>query len=122
MRCIFKAARDEDLYGEWSSTVETFTFLGTRAETLRYLTETQPADEAEARLARADKTGTSVLGFATEGDTHPHDLPGAWEDTGLIVEQRGLLPRDRMSDFLRSYRAVGGPDYTLLEPLDDDTN
>jgi hypothetical protein len=120
-RCVIKAAKDRDLYCEWSSIVEAPTFIGTRAEITEYLARKSTAALTEQRLARADDCGTSLLGMVEYGDVDPSDLDGAWGDTGLIVEQRGFLRRDRMAAFLEAY-AVDDVDtaYGLLDPFEDD--
>lgn len=119
-RIIIKAARDRDLYVEWSSVVEAPTAIGTRAEMLDYLTRYGEgrSDPAE-RLDRADATGTSAL--RDPMSTYDGPLDGAWEDVGMIVEQRGWLLRDRFADFAEKY-AGGDLDgaYALLEPFEDD--
>lgn len=110
---IMKAAKDRDLYCEWSSIVESPTFIGDREATRKRF--------GEARVARADEHGTSALGFFSSGDYPPSELDGAWEDTGFVVEQRGWLPRARVPEFLE---ALLGDDqekaYALLDPFEDD--
>jgi hypothetical protein len=109
-----KAAKDRDLYCEWSSICDSPTFIGDR--------EAMRKRFGEDRVARADEHGTSLLGFATRGDYPPSELDGAWEDTGLVVEQRGWLPRGRVADFLEAFLADGeAKAYALLEPFEDDT-
>lgn len=119
---IIRADREHDLYVEWSSIVEAPTFIGTRAEMLRYLTPRSDPNEPglnlgrrhtdpEARLRRADETGTSSLPDP-EYDGPPF---GSWDDKGFIVEQKGWLPRER----LYAYLTADDPD-NLLEPFEDD--
>jgi hypothetical protein len=124
VQIIVKASRQEDLYVEWSSTVDGPTFVGTRAETAAYLAATGPAgptDPPENRLARADATGTSAKSASGGVAT------GAWEDTGFIVarddvkvgDQFGWLPRGRLAAF--AHAAARDDDqaaYALLDPLD----
>lgn len=112
---IIKVARDVDLYMEWSSIVEAPTFVGNRAETLAYLTrQSDPRlrDEYQppARLARADKTGTSAF-----------EMGCGWDDSGHIYQQQGVLPRARFEAFARA--AVADDIATmdaLLDPFEDD--
>jgi hypothetical protein len=110
---IIKVARDVDLYMEWSSIVDAPTFVGTRAETLAYLTrQADPTlrDEYQppARLARADRTGTSAFAMGSD-----------WNDTGHIYEQRGFLPRARFEAFARAAAADDeSAMLALLDPLD----
>lgn len=120
---IIKAAKDLDLYCEWSSIVDAPTFVGTRAATLAYLTEeygnTTQVDTPEVWLARADAAGTSAIEDPhAPGYTGP--LTGAWDDTGFIVEQRGWLPRASLARFLQLILDddVVAAAYALLEPLD----
>lgn len=113
--CVIKASKDRDLYCVWSSIVEAPTFIGTRRELLRHL-----GPRAEERLTRADQLGTSMLGWDTPGDSPTSHLTGSWEYGGLIVEQRGTLPRDRMADFLTAYESDPEASYGLLEPFEDD--
>ena len=98
-RYILKCDRDTDLYVEWSTVVDNVTRVGTREQCIH------DGIEAE-RLARADKTGTSVVRFWTEGDGY-HE--GSFEDEHLLVrncqtiDDHGgmLLPRDRLLDYAR---------------------
>lgn len=120
---IIKAARDRDLYMEWSTIVDGPTFIGTRAEILAHLErapDRRPADVPEVRVRRADETGTSA-----KPDPHAPGysgpLDGAWDDTGLIVEQRGWLPRARFAEFLDAYLADPEKAYALLDPFDDES-
>lgn len=116
---IIKAARDRDLYMEWSTVADGPTFVGTRAEILAHLEYAgrQPADPPEVRVQRADATGTS----AKPDPSTPNDKPiGAWDDTGLIVEQRGWLPRSKFGDFMQACaRDNESAAYKLLEPFED---
>lgn len=116
---IIKAARDRDLYMEWSTNANGPTFVGTRAEVLVHLdlAGRQPGDSPELRLQRADATGTS----AKPDPGTPGDKPiGTWEDTGLIVEQRGWLPRSKFGEFMQACaRDDETAAYGLLEPFQD---
>lgn len=108
---IVKASPDADLYLEWSTIVEAPTFIGTRSETLEYLARSNSvSDPPEARLARADETGTS-----TKDD---YAWFGAWTYAGFIVDQRGVLPRSKLGEFALLYAADDEACYALLEPFD----
>lgn len=88
---VLKADQNRDLYVEWSTIVDDATFIGTREEILTYLQTERPSSgihAPEARLQRADETGTSCL-WRVAG----HAPTGAWGDTQLIVRQHGLLRR-----------------------------
>ena len=125
MGIIVKADRDRDLYMEWSSTVESPTAIGTRAEMLDYLTHHQgflggPADSPEERLARADENGSSTTPDPlAPGYTGP--LDGNWDDSGFIVEQCGWLPRARLAEFLDAMQVDKQQAFALLDPFDDDS-
>ncbi|REH18306.1 hypothetical protein BCF44_13661 [Kutzneria buriramensis] len=124
MQIIVKAARDQDLYVEWSSNVDGPTFVGTRAETAAYLASTGPtgpSDSVEDRLARADRTGTSAKSMPGEVPT------GAWEDSGFVVARDdvevgtpfGWLPRGRLGAFAHACARDDAPAaYALLDPFD----
>lgn len=112
---IVKATPDADLYIEWSTIVEAPTFIGTRAETLEYLGLPSPSvsDTPEERLARADETGTSAKG--------DYAWFGSWTYDGFVVEQRGVLPRSRLSAFAVLYADDDPAWLDLLEPFDAET-
>lgn len=106
-RFILKTAPQVDLYVEWSTIVDDATWVGTRAEALRQFDR--------PRIDRADQTGTSEL----------QGRLGAWDDEALIVQQRGLLDRDKLSEYASVLLANVDPDGTeeahkLLRPFDDD--
>lgn len=116
---IIKAAKDRDLYLEWSSVVEAPTLVGTREEILNHLNTPRPGqywatpEENEARLARADANGSS--GFPPFDD-------GAWNDSTLMYQQQGLLPRYHLATLADRIIAGDGKYEVadLLTPLDDD--
>lgn len=121
-RIILKATPDQDFYVEWSTIVEAPVFAGIRERMLEHLREdnpdiqSNPIAKAEARLRRADETGTSAAG--------PYSWFGAWDedDNGLIVEQRGVLPRHRLYLFTRFWLyGSGSREFALdlLEPFED---
>lgn len=97
---IIKVSRDVDLYMEWSSIVESPTYIGRRADLAAYLAEpvatwegtcTPSTELVEQRLERADRLGSS--GRSPFGCR--------WDDHGEIYEQRGWLPRANMETFAR---------------------
>jgi hypothetical protein len=103
-RQIIKVSREDDLYVEWSSVVETATFVGDRQGTREYLNEAVrgeiwPRPEAiEAWLIRADETGSSAL----------LPLGYTWDSPGPIYRQQGVLPRPALPEFAR--RLLASPD------------
>jgi hypothetical protein len=98
-----KSAPDEDLYVGWSTMCEQPAMVGTRAEFLAF------GIEAE-RLDRADTKGTSFLDSEV----------GAWDDSGLIAEQRGLLPRRHIGAYSKLWLDGRHEEaYALLEPFED---
>lgn len=118
---VMKIDRERDLYVIWSSVVESPAYIGTRAEVAVELERDTPRGYAplpgnspEDRLARADATGTSAM-----YDSPPFD--GAFDDSGMIVEQRGWLPR---ADLGRFVDAVIADDmdaaYGVLQPFEDE--
>lgn len=117
-RYVIKASRDRDLYVEWSEEVDAPTFIGNRVEMLDHLTceHGQPFTQLE-RVRRADEVGTS----AQRDPLSPnwaYPLTGEWSDTGLIVQQRGWLPRDRFAQFLDAYLLDPDEAYKLLDPFE----
>jgi len=111
---VLKATPDRDLYCYWSSVVEAPVFIGTRAEISAHLVQGSANPEVEARMARADRVGTSALYF----DTDPQD--GAWESTGFIYQQQGFLPRSRLAALLDMLAVDERADATdLLDPFED---
>lgn len=93
-RTIIKVAKDRDAYIEWSSVVEAPVAFGTREDFLTYR-GAEPRGWIASRFDRADQCGTSAMFF---GWLPPEQQEGGWEDPGLIYMQRGVLPRNRMSD------------------------
>lgn len=107
--------RDSDRYVYWSEMCEAPHMHGDRWTVAQYLLRYESYGDrpaVEARLARADESGTSSLnGF--------YD----WGDDTLIVEQRGLLRRERLWEFCEAY-CSGDPArrdewLDLLEPFLD---
>jgi hypothetical protein len=125
-RFIIEADPDVDLYCEWSSIVEAPTWIGSRSELVGYLAEhsfdgsgdckAMRPEDIEERLARVDETGTSIA-FRIG----PH-AEGSWGDTGLIYQQQGVLPRNRLAEFLQRFldnRPADVDVSDLLDPFED---
>lgn len=103
---VIKPDRDQDCYVVWSHSCEAPSFAGTRARMLA-------ADCPESRLRRADETGSSFM---------PGEPGCWWDDTGLIAEQRGWLPRASLLAYATAYLENRMSDaWDLLEPLDGTT-
>jgi hypothetical protein len=86
---VIKPDRDGDEYVLWDFEWDRPTACGTRAEMAQHLTELAglwPVDAEslpEARLARADANGSSMIPYQW----------GWWDDAEFIYEQRGHLAR-----------------------------
>ena len=98
-RFIIKCAPDADLYMEWSTIVESPTWIGKREELEAYLLQSAARDGSEdevvrERITRADTFGTSAL-YPRPNAT----ADGGWDDDGQIVEQQWWLPRSKFYDF-----------------------
>ncbi|MEX5712277.1 hypothetical protein AB1484_29345 [Parafrankia sp. FMc6] len=96
---IIKVSRDADLYMEWVHTADGPGRIGTRAEILAILPAhfhdecpSCQCNSAEARMARADETGSDFRG----------DHATVWDDNGLVVEGRWWLPRENFEAFARA--------------------
>src|SRR2546421_449164 len=104
-QAVVKAAKDRDLYLIWSSIVDNAIWVGTRAELLDYLWRehrmahpdcTPNAGSApEDRVARADRTGSSMIAPAVYG----------WDDEALTVMEGSppdgwyQIRRDRLVEY-----------------------
>lgn len=87
---IIKPERGRDCYVIWSTIVESVTAMGDRAQTQEYLQSRpsrvqwdDPVHGPEARIRRADETGTSDMSVSE----------GSWNDEWLMAEQ-ARLPRE----------------------------
>jgi hypothetical protein len=102
---IIKPDRDKDFYVGWSHVCEMPAWCGTSAEAIA---EGCPP----SRLRRADENGTSMK------DSFGCD----WDDSGLIAEQRGYLPRARIGAYAVAW-LDGRQDeaFDLLEPFEGET-
>lgn len=111
---IVKASPDEDFYVMWSEIVEAPTAAGTRAEleAIGYFT---PADVAPERFDRADQHGTSAAAPAGGKIYRFYE----WTDKGMIYQQQGWLPRERLKELCDRLAADQSVD-DLLEPFEDD--
>lgn len=99
---LIKCRREEDFYIGWSEIVEAPTWYGTAAEARK-------KGYTQDRIDRADKHGTS-------------SLPGFydWNDSGMIAEQRGFLPRRYLRAYVLLYDANQlQAAFDLLEPFED---
>jgi hypothetical protein len=106
-----------DLYVYWSTVVEAPLFWGDAAELTEYLVENgekkpeYSRPEIAQRIARANQNGSSAIGFRF----------GYWDDTHLIYQQEGMLPRSRLHDFLASFNEEKQTfDTSMLEPFEDE--
>lgn len=117
---VIKCDRETDRYVYWSEMCEAPHLRGTRAQVIAYLhryesygeLDATGMDFIEARMKRADETGTSSMcGF--------HD----WDTDSLIVEQRGVVRRERLWEFSGAYCAQDPARrdewLDMLEPFSD---
>lgn len=124
---ILKADRDHDLYCVWDSTVDAPTVAGTREEIAEWTFEDTATirqsksewesawirERVEKRLTDADEFGSSAY----------RPYAHRWGED-LIYEQRGILPRDKLYDFLMFFLERRGDgtdeefDISLLKPRD----
>lgn len=97
---ILKADPDRDLYAVWADGPE---YAGTRADIAAYLAARmdQTADDIEARLARADATGTSAIHLG-----NPSRPYGDWDQDEITVDA-GALSRAQLAAYLDIYLASG---------------
>ena len=98
---LVKCRREDGFYVAWSDIVEAPLWCGNRAQAAEY-------GYTEERIARADEFGTSSMRRWY-----------AWDDNGMIAEQRGFLPRR----YLRAYALLYAHDelqgaFDLLEPFE----
>lgn len=102
---LVKCRREDDFYVAWWDVVEAPLWCGNRAQAAEY-------GYTEERIARADEFGTSSM----------HRWY-AWDDNGMIAEQRGFLPRR----YLRAYALLYAHDelqaaFDLLVPFEHGTD
>lgn len=121
---VVKCDPTEDLYLVWNRVADGPEFVGDRMALMQYLGSgrTEPTQNGEEtiqeRIRRADTTGTSC-----RPDPNPnvsvYPLDGSWEDSGFVYDQRGWLPRERLSDFARAI-LDNQDELVYLDPFDDD--
>lgn len=121
---VMKVDREQDLYVEWSTVVDDILYIGTRAWMLEHLTNEIPAgytpqqgNSPEDRLARADEVGTTAKWY------EPPPYNGAYDDTGMIVQQLGFLARGDLGKYVAAHLAgdvVAA--HALLAPFEDDND
>ncbi len=114
---IVKPERETDFYVGWSTNSESPVWWGTHVQAHQYLTEDAKKPygdrtDPDVRLDRADINGTSALGgFA---------FFGRWDYEAFIYEQRGYLPRWRLTEVCHLLAAEDEAGvWDLLEPLED---
>lgn len=127
---IVKAAPDEDFYVIWSTVVDNITFSGTQDEVADYermnsgrMQAIDPEHRVDARIARADATGTSAM-WPEEKDGPDKYL--GWNDETFLVsnDDDDTLPgffEIKRSD-LRHYAEHGGKDIFIPIPDEDETS
>lgn len=121
---VVKPTREEDFYVYWSEIVEAPVMWGNRAETLAYLASRPDSDRTNPveRLDRADQHGSSALWPRVTDPIY------GWNDSGMIYQQQGYLPRTRLREMVQRFtdanpgsdECVITPDVSdLLEPFED---
>jgi hypothetical protein len=112
---IIKINKEDDFYCLWSEVTESPHVWGTRAEVEEYMIHHHAmAGELQERFDRADLNGTSAFSYAENY---------GWEDKGIFIyEQKGMLRRERLGDFLNSFDGKYSFDLTILEPFDSEEN
>lgn len=102
---ILKADPGRDLYTVWADGPE---HVGTRTDIAAYLAARMDhtAADIEARLTRADTTGTSAVHLG-----NPSRPYGGWDHDRLTVDmttnEAGELPRAQLANYLDIYLARG---------------
>lgn len=100
-----------DFYVIWSDRCDGPAAWGSRD----YLAPLLEGEDVAARFARADATGSSALWPSADD---PHLRFGE----GLIYDQRGWLPRERLTALCERLGAdQTDPCTDLLQPFDDET-
>lgn len=105
--CVLKASPEINLFGEWSTVVDGFVSIGTRADMIA-------KGIAPDRLDRAHQTGTSALDYPL----------GGYHATGLLVLDggacSGFLPRQRLAAYMLLLdESEDEAARRLLDPLDE---
>lgn len=110
---IVKINKEDDFYVYWSEIAESPHTWGTKEEVSSYMRSIRQDDDLQARFDRADENGTSAFAYAENY---------GWEDTGVFIyDQLGMLRRNQLGPFLKSYNPVTCEfDLTLLEPFENE--
>lgn len=113
---LIKCSKEDDFYVAWSENTESPHWHGTRAEAAEY-------GYTEERINRADKNGTSSWPMIDTERMIPWEGGPfyAWDDAGMIAEQRGFLPRRHLREYALRYAAGNEQGaFDLLEPFEDE--
>lgn len=126
---LLKASRDEDLYLIWSTNTDSPIWIGDRAELHEHLWREysrqhpecipKPGTGPDARLARTDENGSSMVDPAGWG---------GWDDKSLLVRevcpddgQWWEIPRDNLAAYARAILADDLPaQHALMRPIPND--
>ena len=100
---ILKGKPDVDLYCVWSSSVGQPVLIGTAEEIVEAEAEhVFHEGDTQCRAIPPERTRQSIA-YADEHGTSSRWRPayGRWDDdSGIMVAQEGMLPRDKLYDFL----------------------
>lgn len=92
---VIKASPESDLYCVWVGSVDNAGMIGTRAELLA-------AGVSPARLARADRWGSSASSEVDEGESSRRAFE--WNESSILVREQmgrnGVLARRDLGEFL----------------------
>lgn len=124
MGVVIKVSPEADLYVDWSVIAEGPMFLGNREQMFWRLTthgtllaSPDSPEEAKARLARADATGTSCP--PDEYDNPAEGPSFGWGDKRWLADQRWLMRAD-LEAYARAHLAGRYDDaQALTEPVHD---
>jgi hypothetical protein len=110
---LIKVAPDRDLYVEWDMVGSEPVWIGNRAHTKDYLLDASAHShkytdtDAEQRLHRADKRGTSAYGYGCD-----------WEAGGIIYHQQ-FLPRRNIAILADRLLAAPGWDVDFEDLVEE---
>lgn len=118
---MIKVTRGRDLYMCWSMLVRGATFVGTREQCARRLTDRLASTSMEVLLDRADRYGTSAWGWKGHRRWR---RPGSWSGPGLITETDAgpvWLPRRKFLSYAQACRKRQHPGRfaRITEPYGD---
>jgi len=124
---ILKGRADYDLYCVWSSVVDGPTFIGTAKELIDFEARHEFDGGHMCRAIAPERTAEDIA-KADEHGSSSRGRYGRWDDGHLIYEQKGMLPRSRLFDFLKLLDNDAWIDegtepeeaLAMLEPFDDD--